>query len=120
MQMIQAITEAHNQEVLILMILNIYWRLGQVFKFCRRCRKFGGRNFTKYACFALETNCVVEDGAQSPANYVSFSCGNAVENGKNSNQNILQLRFRFLKWKEQMRMKISEQILDKVEDLRKL
>ena len=39
----------------------------------------------------------VEDGAQSPANYVSFGYGNAVENGKNSNQNILQLRFRFLK-----------------------
>ncbi len=29
---------------------------GQFLRLCRRCRKFGGRNFSKYACLP-ETNC---------------------------------------------------------------
>jgi multidrug efflux pump subunit AcrB len=45
----------------------------------------------------LKQVATIKDGASDPANYVSFGYGNAVENGKNLNRNILQLPFQFRK-----------------------
>ena len=61
----------------------------------------------------------VEDGAQSPANYVSFGYGNAVENGKKFKSEYPAVTLSVSKVKGADAMKISEQILDKVEDLKK-
>lgn len=61
----------------------------------------------------------VEDGAQSPANYVGFGYGNAVENGKKFKSEYPAVTLSVSKVKGADAMKISEQILDKVEDLKK-
>lgn len=61
----------------------------------------------------------VEDGAQSPSNYVSFGYGNAVENGKKFKSEYPAVTLSVSKVKGADAMKISEQILDKVEDLKK-
>ena len=61
----------------------------------------------------------VEDGAQSPENYVSFGYGNAVENGKKFKSEYPAVTLSVSKVKGADAMKISEQILDKVEDLKK-
>lgn len=61
----------------------------------------------------------VEDGAQSPSNYVSFGYGNALENGKKFKSEYPAVTLSVSKVKGADAMKISEQILDKVEDLKK-
>ena len=61
----------------------------------------------------------VEDGAQSPANYVSFGYGNANENGKKFKSEYPAVTLSVSKVKGADAMKISEQILDKVNELKK-
>lgn len=61
----------------------------------------------------------IEDGAQSPANYVSFGYGNANENGKKFKSEYPAVTLSVSKVKGADAMKISEQILDKVDELKK-
>ncbi|PPZ92735.1 multidrug transporter AcrB [Cloacibacterium normanense] len=61
----------------------------------------------------------IEDGAQSPANYVSFGYGNANENGKKFKSEYPAVTLSVSKVKGADAMKISEQILDKVNELKK-
>ncbi len=61
----------------------------------------------------------IEDGAQSPANYVSFGYGNATENGKKFKSEYPAVTLSVSKVKGADAMKISEQILDKVNELKK-
>ena len=61
----------------------------------------------------------IEDGAQSPANYVSFGYGNANENGKKFKSEYPAVTLSVSKVKGADAMKISEQILEKVDELKK-
>ena len=61
----------------------------------------------------------IEDGAQSPANYVSFGYGNANENGRKFKSEYPAVTLSVSKVKGADAMKISEQILDKVNELKK-
>ncbi len=61
----------------------------------------------------------VEDGAASPSNYLSFGYGNAVENGKKFKSEYPAVTLSVSKVKGADAMKISEQILTKVDELKK-
>jgi multidrug efflux pump subunit AcrB len=61
----------------------------------------------------------VKDGASSPKNYVSFGYGNAVENGKKFKSEYPAVTLSVSKVKGADAMKISEQILAKVDEMKK-
>ena len=61
----------------------------------------------------------VEDGASSPSNYVSFGYANNVENAKKFKDEYPASTISISKVKGADAMKISEQILEKVEQLKK-
>lgn len=61
----------------------------------------------------------IEDGAASSSNYVSFGYGNAVENGKKFKSEYPAVTLSVSKVKGADAMKISEQILAKVDELKK-
>jgi len=61
----------------------------------------------------------IEDGAASSSNYVSFGYGNAVQNGKKFKSEYPAVTVSVSKVKGADAMKISEQILAKVDELKK-
>ncbi|MDE5518686.1 efflux RND transporter permease subunit [Elizabethkingia meningoseptica] len=61
----------------------------------------------------------ISDGPSDPANYVSFGYGNAVENGKKFKSEYPAITLSVSKVKGADAMKISEQILTKVDELKK-
>lgn len=67
----------------------------------------------------LKQVATIKDGASDPANYVSFGYGNAVENGKKFKSEYPAVTVSVSKVKGADAMKISEQILTKVDELKK-
>ena len=67
----------------------------------------------------LKQVATIKDGASDPANYVSFGYGNAVENGKKFKSEYPAVTVSISKVKGADAMKISEQILTKVDELKK-
>ncbi len=61
----------------------------------------------------------ISDGPSDPANYVSFGYGNAVENGKKFKSEYPAVTLSVSKVKGADAMKISEQIISKVDELKK-
>lgn len=67
----------------------------------------------------LKQVATVEDGPASPENYVSFGYGNAVDNGRSFPSEYPAVTLSVAKVKGADAMKISEQILTRVDDLKR-
>jgi hypothetical protein len=116
MQMIQA-NNGSSQSGSFRVTIQNFFNNGAVFSFAR-CRKSGSRNFSKYARLS-ETNCQSRRWSFFASNYVSFGYANAVENAKKFKDEYPASTISISKVKGADAMKISEQILEKVEQLKK-